>query len=95
MTCSLVVVFERAATAWEIVVYCCRLPTVRASGGAFVRLAARAREMRVRKGMIIFILVVDGSMSWTMVGNGSCQCHLLTFLYSDRTSQRDLQSYMN
>jgi hypothetical protein len=67
---------------------------VRAPGGAFVRLAARAREMRVRK-MRIFILVVDGLMSWTMVGDGSCQSHLLTLLYFDRTLQRDLQSYMN
>ena len=63
MTCSLVVVFERAATAWEIVVYCCRLPTVRAPGGAFVRLAARAREMRARKGERIFILVFWSSIS--------------------------------
>lgn len=63
MTCSLVVVFERAATAWEIVVNCCLLPTVRAPGGAFVRLAARAREMRARKRVRTFILVVRGSIS--------------------------------
>ena len=63
MTSSLVVGFERAATAWEIVVYCCLLPTVRAPGGAFVRLAARAREMRVRKRVSTFILVVRGSIS--------------------------------
>ena len=57
MTCSLVVVFERAATAWEIVVNFCRLPTVRAPGGAFVRLAARAKEMRPTKRVRTFILV--------------------------------------
>jgi hypothetical protein len=58
MTCSLVVVFERAATAWEIVVYFCLLPTVRAPGGALVRLAAIAREMRLKQSVSIFILVV-------------------------------------
>jgi hypothetical protein len=90
MTCSLVVVFERAATAWEIVVYCCLLPTVRAPGGAFVRLAARAREMRVRKRMWIFILVVCGSVSWKMVAADALDCRSVTLLYFDPTSQRNL-----
>ena len=90
MTCSLVVVFERAATAWEIVVNCCLLPTVRAPGGAFVRLAARAREMRVRNSVSVFIFLVCGSVSWKMVAADALDCWSVTLLYFDLTSQRNL-----
>lgn len=66
MTCSLVVVFDRAATACEIVVYCCALPTVRAPGGAFVRLVATTKDTRLRQIVRIFILDVCGSISRTI-----------------------------
>jgi len=90
MTCSLVVVFERAATAWEIVVNLCRLPTVRAPGGAFVRLAARARETRVRQRVRIFILAACELISSTMLEVDAWNCRLVTLLYFDRTSQNNL-----
>lgn len=83
MTCSLVVVFERAATACEIVVYFCVLPTVRAPGGAFVRLVAKARETRLRQSVRTLILVVRELISRIKVGVGRMDGRFETLLYFD------------
>lgn len=63
MTCSLVMVDDNAATALEILSYFCPLPTTRAPDGAVVRLAASARETRLRNTGISFMLLGLG-MGW-------------------------------